>query len=135
MIDGKWHHICATWQNVDGSYKLYIDGIKKGNDGSRLRGHIIQKGALVLGQEQDSYKGGFSTLQNLQGNLSSVNMWDRVLTTQEVSALARKCPTQEGNFMTWSTLKNKTSSGLQLICSNHLYLLNFPADSGFLFNP
>ena len=25
-IDGKWHHICATWENTAGSWKLYKDG-------------------------------------------------------------------------------------------------------------
>ena len=24
--DGKWHHICATWENTAGSWKLYQDG-------------------------------------------------------------------------------------------------------------
>ena len=24
--DGKWHHICATWENTAGSWKLYKDG-------------------------------------------------------------------------------------------------------------
>jgi hypothetical protein len=118
LIDGKWHHICATWENVNGSYKFYIDGIKQGNGGILQKGHVIQKGAVVLGQEQDIYKGGFVSSQSLQGNLSSVNMWDRVLTVNEVSVLASKCPSGEGNVITWSDFKNKTSSGLQFICSN-----------------
>ena len=24
--DGKWHHICLTWENTAGSWKLYKDG-------------------------------------------------------------------------------------------------------------
>ena len=24
--DGKWHHICATWENTAGSWKLFKDG-------------------------------------------------------------------------------------------------------------
>ena len=28
--DGKWHHICATWENTAGAWKLYKDGkVKK----------------------------------------------------------------------------------------------------------
>ena len=120
MIDGKWHHLCLTWQNLDGAYEFYVDGVQQvpSGRGSMKKDHVIQKGALILGQEQDSYKGGFSEYQSLQGNLSSVNMWDRVLTAQEVSALAKKCPTAEGNFLSWSTLKTKRSSGVKLACSN-----------------
>ncbi|XP_031566477.1 C-reactive protein-like [Actinia tenebrosa] len=119
VIDGKWHHLCATWQNFDGTYKFYIDGVKKlGVKTSMRQGRVIQKGALLLGQEQDSYKGGFQASQSFQGNLSSVNMWNKVLNAQEVSALAKKCPTEEGNFISWSTLKTKKSSGVKLTCSN-----------------
>ena len=25
--DGKWHHICVTWENNDGSWNLYKDGV------------------------------------------------------------------------------------------------------------
>ena len=24
--DGKWHHICLTWENTAGSWKLFRDG-------------------------------------------------------------------------------------------------------------
>jgi len=24
--DGKWHHICVTWENTAGSWNLYKDG-------------------------------------------------------------------------------------------------------------
>ena len=24
--DGKWHHICVTWENTAGSWRLYKDG-------------------------------------------------------------------------------------------------------------
>jgi len=24
--DGKWHHICTTWENTVGSWKIYKDG-------------------------------------------------------------------------------------------------------------
>jgi len=31
--DGKWHNICATWENTKGSWKLYKDGVvKNGGD-------------------------------------------------------------------------------------------------------
>lgn len=26
-IDGKWHQICATWENTNGTWKLYKDGV------------------------------------------------------------------------------------------------------------
>ena len=34
--DGKWHHICATWENTAGTWKLYKDG-KVGAAGKGLK--------------------------------------------------------------------------------------------------
>ena len=34
---GKWHHICASWENTAGSWKLYKDGVGQLREvGSRL---------------------------------------------------------------------------------------------------
>ena len=41
-IDGLWHHICATWNNSDGSWKLYKDGMKE-KDGEFKRGKHFSK--------------------------------------------------------------------------------------------
>lgn len=33
LNDGLWHHLCISWKNSNGSYKLYVDGnaVKLGN--------------------------------------------------------------------------------------------------------
>ena len=46
---------------------MYIDGIAQGQ-GNMEKGHVIRDGAVVLGQEQDTYKGGFDKTQSLQGS-------------------------------------------------------------------
>ena len=30
--DGRWHHICATWEHTAGSWNLYKDGVVEDND-------------------------------------------------------------------------------------------------------
>ena len=56
--DDQWHQICATWENVNGEWKLYEDE-KMEKTGTGLKtGYVIQaEGSLVLGQEQDSTGG------------------------------------------------------------------------------
>ena len=114
VVDGKWHHLCMTWltTNQHGKLKVYVDGILRLE---KVLGIIIPKGAIVLGQEQDSYKGDFESSQSLQGNLTSVNMWDRVLTAQEISELAKSCTAGEGNIVKWSDLKDKGEGEVKLI--------------------
>jgi hypothetical protein len=96
---------------------MYIDGTKEG-EGNVHIGHVITKGALILGQEQDSYMGGFAVSQTYQGNLTSVNIWDRVLAANEISDLSTKCHTGEGNAVKWSDLKTKTFGNVKLICNS-----------------
>ena len=37
--DGRWHHICSTWENTVGSWQLLKDGIAKAS------GTNLQKGS------------------------------------------------------------------------------------------
>jgi len=73
----------------------------------------------MLGQDQDSYKEGLESLQAFQGNMTNVNMWDRVLTVQELAALSQSCTGGgEGNILKWSDLKDKGEGQTTLFCSD-----------------
>jgi len=73
----------------------------------------------MLGQDQDSYKGGLDVAQAFQGNMTNVNMWDRVLTAQEITALSQSCTGGgEGNILKWSDLKDKGEGQTTLFCSD-----------------
>ena len=66
--DGKWHHICQSWENKGGSWKLYKDGVVASQGTGLKTGHVIMPGGCItLGQEQDSLGGGFSSTE-LCGN-------------------------------------------------------------------
>ena len=59
--DGRWHHICATWENTAGSWKLYKDGAV-GDQGQGL-----QKGNI-----HSAYK--FSQALKRSSLLQNVNL-------------------------------------------------------------
>lgn len=40
-IDGKWHHICATWENTAGSWKFYKDGAVADQGQGLRKGNIL----------------------------------------------------------------------------------------------
>lgn len=42
-------------------------------------------GALVLGQDQDQRGEGFNPVESFVGSISQLNIWDRVLTPQQVN--------------------------------------------------
>ena len=114
--DGAWHHICFTWENTAGSWQLYKDG-KRESQGSGLSvGHVIPGGgAMVLGQEQDSEGGGFQSYQSFIGELSGVNVWDYVISSDEISQMSNVCTAEEGNVITWFDFRSGIRGNVQII--------------------
>ncbi|KAL9965277.1 hypothetical protein ACROYT_G029052 [Oculina patagonica] len=112
--DGRWHHICASWQNSDGAFHFYTDGALHLYRRGFNTGHTIQGGgSLVLGQDQDSLGGSFQSGQSFQGYLTNVNVWSNVLSASTIRSLSRSCLSGEGNVYKWSDfihgVKGKTA--------------------------
>ena len=66
---------------------------------------INKKGILVIGQEQDSFGGRFDSSQSYIGELTDLNMWNRVLSTDEILKLSKSCHGGMGNVKKWSDFK------------------------------
>jgi len=101
--DGKWHHICASWENTAGSWKFYKDGAVAAQGTGHKTGYVIKSGgSIVLGQEQDSPGGGFNPTQSFIGMLTNVNVWDHALPTAQIEQMSKSCLSGEGNIYKWS---------------------------------
>jgi len=104
--DGLWHHICASWENKAGSWTIYKDGVSHASGLGLKTGHVInKKGILVIGQEQDSFGGRFDPTQSYIGELTDLNMWNRVLSADEILKLSKSCHGVTGNVKKWSDFK------------------------------
>ena len=72
-------------------------------------------GSLVLGQEQDSVAGGFSASQSFVGEMTGVNIWNRVIGHREIASMSKSCLAGEGNVYKWSDFKPHMMGGVHLI--------------------
>ena len=63
---------------------------------------IKTDGILIVGQEQDSFGGDFDATQSYIGELTDLNMWNRVLNETEISSLSKSCHGGRGNVKKWS---------------------------------
>ena len=92
-----------TWSNSDGGLNFYKDGQLRYHTTDFKTNYIIKpEGALVLGQEQDGFFSGFDANQSLLGSLTSVSVWDRVLSPNEIEENSRSCLCVEaGNVYRW----------------------------------
>jgi len=104
--DGDWHLICTSWESKAGSWKVYKDGALQASGSGLKRGHVIKtNGILILGQEQDSFGGRFEASQSYIGELTDLNIWNRVLPASEISKLSKSYHGGRGNVKKWSDFK------------------------------
>lgn len=76
--DGNFHHIVTTWRSSDGQMIYYLDGVNVSSATLSVGESIVDGGALVLAQEQDSVGGGFNDFQSLDGIMDEVRVSDIV---------------------------------------------------------
>ena len=72
-------------------------------------------GVLILGQDQDSVGGGFQTSDSFIGEMTGVNIWDHVITDQEITRMSKSCLTGVGNVFQWSDFKAHLEGSVQII--------------------
>ena len=63
---------------------------------------IDNNGTFILGQDQDEYGGGFEQEQSFLGQMSGVNVWNKVLTADEILHMSKNCSFGVGNYLRWS---------------------------------
>jgi hypothetical protein len=104
VSDGKWHHVCITWENTDGTLQAYKDGVlRNSRTGFKPGAPIAPYGMWIIGQDQDRYGGGFQLHDAFHGSLTEVNVWNRVLDASEISTLAKQCGSgMAGNYRAYS---------------------------------
>ncbi|XP_074219281.1 adhesion G protein-coupled receptor D2 [Camelus bactrianus] len=97
--DGRWHHVCATWEQLGGRWALFADGRRRAGARGLGAGHPLPPGGiLVLGQDQDSLGGGFSARDAFSGNLTDFHLWARALSPTQLHR-ARACAPPPGGLL------------------------------------
>ncbi|KAL9978819.1 hypothetical protein ACROYT_G016385 [Oculina patagonica] len=110
--DGNWHHICVTWENTQGVWKFYKDGFLDGMGSGACLNHVIEdEGILMLGQNQ----GDLREDKCFIGMLAHVNIWDHVLTQENITALSQSCLTGIGNVLKWLDFKKGLQGNVTVV--------------------
>uniref|UniRef100_A0A2K6TDN4 Adhesion G protein-coupled receptor D2 n=1 Tax=Saimiri boliviensis boliviensis TaxID=39432 RepID=A0A2K6TDN4_SAIBB len=100
--DGRWHHVCATWEQRGGRWALFSDGRRRAGARGLGAGHPVPSGGiLVLGQDQDSLGGGFSARDAFSGNLTDFHLWARALSPAQLHRARTCAPPHEGLLFRW----------------------------------
>ncbi|KAB5523594.1 hypothetical protein PHYPO_G00154420 [Pangasianodon hypophthalmus] len=100
-----WNSVCATWDANTGLAQLWVNGKPSSRKGIKAGSSLIGIPKIILGQEQDSYGGGFDTAQSFVGMLTDVHMWDSVLSPDQIAYYTYGGKFQPGNVLNWNSLE------------------------------
>ncbi|XP_053330377.1 C-reactive protein-like [Spea bombifrons] len=108
----EWKHTCVSWDSGTGVIELWVNGKLYPRKVSNKGFTIPVPYSIILGQEQDSFGGGFDAKQSFVGEISDVHMWDYVLTPEDI----RKVLSNEksGNVISWNSLQYERKGGVLL---------------------
>ncbi|KAM5129392.1 C-reactive protein-like [Mantella aurantiaca] len=98
----QWKHTCVTWDSTTGVVQLWVNGKLYPRRVSKKGVTIGPEISIVLGQEQDSFGGGFQLSQSFSGEISDVHMWDDVLTPEDIRKVMSG--DHEGNLINCNSL-------------------------------
>lgn len=84
-----WEHICVSWNSTSGLIYFWLNGVLLPRLGTKRGYRISPQASIVLGQDQDTFGGGFDINQSFMGDMSEVNMWPQVLTTDDIRLLMK----------------------------------------------
>ena len=107
----EWNFVCITRDSSSGKTDLFFHG-KRSVTANKLMfpGKTLKKGGRILlaGRARHS-KGVIVPKKNLPLTISQVNVWDRKLTSDEITAMygRQKCDGGAGNILDWEDFKNE----------------------------
>lgn len=116
-----WHSMCATWRSDNGLAQLWVNGKPTVQRFIQSGQPITGAPITILGQEQDSYGGGFDANQCFIGMISKVHMWDYVLSSTEIQGYVNGENFTPGNVVNWRALEYEIS-GLILVDEDPEYV-------------
>uniref|UniRef100_A0A665W214 Pentraxin 3, long b n=1 Tax=Echeneis naucrates TaxID=173247 RepID=A0A665W214_ECHNA len=119
---GEWIHLCGAWSSNQGLATLWAGGKKVASTPGVAEGHVLPDGgSLQLGQERNGccpVSARFDPKLAFAGKMTGVNMWDRVLSEEEISQLALQKSegfVQRGNVVAWGVTEMVPHGGAQFI--------------------
>ncbi|RZB38885.1 sushi, von Willebrand factor type A, EGF and pentraxin domain-containing protein 1-like [Asbolus verrucosus] len=116
LNDGLWHHVCISWNNSNGSYKLYVDAkIAKSGIDLATNTKIEGNGNMVIGQEQDVLGGRFSQSETFIGRMAHVDVWSEELSLEQIAIHMNDC--QEsifGDVYDWPDIQSHVEGNIQI---------------------
>ena len=88
-IDGRWHHICATYNTLDNAVNVYVDGIKGTTSYYPSGETYASSWANSVAIGRDFNNSTASSHYYFQGSMNDVRIYDHCLSAKEVKEISK----------------------------------------------
>jgi len=107
--------LCLTWESRTGLSAFWVEG-KRSTYQVYKPGHAIRpKGTVLLGQDPDKDLGGLEAVQSFVGEVTDVNMWDRVLSRSSIQAWHYGHTVPKGNIFDWGSMEYELNGNVMVV--------------------
>ncbi|KAL6488232.1 hypothetical protein MHYP_G00019730 [Metynnis hypsauchen] len=108
--------LCVTWESSTGLTAFWVDGRRSTLQVYRQNHKVQSGGAVILGQDPDSFLGKFDENQSFVGEILDVNMWDYVLTGGQFKQFNEKLGLgPEPNVLNWDTMQYEVQGNVLVV--------------------
>ncbi len=105
----EWNSVCWTWDSTYGLTTLWVNGKRSARKILQRGGTLTGVPSIILGQEQDSYGGGFDQSQSFVGDITDVHLWDSIISPCEIRFYMEGNNLTPGNLLNWKNLQYSTT--------------------------
>ncbi|CAH3169837.1 unnamed protein product [Pocillopora meandrina] len=108
-LDGGWHHVCTSWNSIDGRGAIFIDSSQTSFLGIGYGKKFTGGGKVFIGNTH------VPDPPQLEGEITYMNLWDKVLSNASIENLALSCSAEAGNVLQWSLFAAMSVGNVQVV--------------------
>ncbi|XP_010902356.1 serum amyloid P-component [Esox lucius] len=108
-VINEWISLCWTWDSETGLTQLWLNGKRSARRVISPHVTITGEPSIMLGQDQDTYGGGFDPKQSFVGDVTDVHFWDKVLSPCDIKYYMNGQVKSPGNLLNWEALQFTTN--------------------------
>ncbi|XP_077983818.1 uncharacterized protein LOC144438597 [Glandiceps talaboti] len=107
LADLEFHHMCVTWESLNGNLKMYNDGILFNHVPNQHKGKTLNSYSenvqLSLGQTYAGFQ-SFLGPSHFYGDIIHLNMWSSVLEDSEIEQVGVDYGRWCGDLLGWTAI-------------------------------
>ncbi|XP_041672229.1 C-reactive protein-like [Cheilinus undulatus] len=108
----EWNSVCWTWDSNNGLNTVWVNGKRSGRKILGAKASITGVPIIILGQDQDSYGGGYDQAQSFVGDITDVHLWNSAISPCEIKLYIEGSAFTPGNLLNWKNLRYSTTGSV-----------------------